>query len=77
MKEVENVVDTRSQDIRGAIAQLHSTVMRIQLSRPPCILFLGTVAIDDAPGLLPGNFRSFRPADVRQRCVEPVGPFSC
>lgn len=75
MKEAENIIDTRSQDLRRAITQLHSTVKCVQTDRHPRILFLGPVATDHAPCLFLGNHGSFHRAHDCQRCVEPVGPF--
>ena len=37
MKEAENVVNTRSQDLRGVIAQLRSTVKRASIDIPHSI----------------------------------------
>lgn len=65
MKEAENAIDTRSQDLQQAIARLHDTVKYAKIDRPTCILFLEPVAIDDTADPFPGSYVSFHRADLR------------
>lgn len=75
MKQAENAIDTRSQDLRRAVAQLHKTVNYIRINRLPRVLLLVPVAVDDATRLLPREYNPLQPTSVRQRCVKWLGKF--